>query len=949
VSSTRQSLECHVLRRHPGPVLLLASRIRNFLSSLGAMRIRQILTEPVFVPVIIILVINLLLSIGVLVYNVGPIILRQTTNLLPFSPAQVGWDATISSWLPNSFGFSSPGYNMGVFFLFLIQSVFNSPWTSQWALIFSPFWLSSLTMFFLLWKGGITRSSLVLVCGTLVYEFNWFTIQYMGTNLLIYAYSALPLAILGALRISTGKGSWYSNAALLSVSLFIATMFYTVAGASYISAFFLSGLICWLLIATKTPRKVVRDLVTVLAGFLLYVMETLGFTLPSLLSLLGLGVRGYASSSKFVVIVNNFIAYLNPNYYVAYFPSLLTPVLILASDSSGILFIGSLFIALTAVLPLMSTRSEIRIISIGLWVSFLLSLLMVILIQTRSPLVQIIYSSLPILWPINSADVYLMIFAGAIAICFPLGLETLRSIVRTNSSALGGKKLETAFLVSIVALSGLGTGSSMLGHNQEFLNPSSFTNGQNGTSLPTSIANLTSWFNSERQVNGPFRVLWVPQSNRMNELTQSLDVYSDFAPSALSPGLHQQIETLANSMAAGEKTGVSQQLLLLGFGYIVVLKNFSGSGPISISSGGIDTYLTGSPENFERFLNSSRSDFSLVANNALFSLYAIKNIPANWHGMLWSTNNSALVGASSTNLVVSNTIGNGPQWEKWLTLSNSSFAQSSRIEASPDQSSAVNGTISLKLAVTAGSDGKIDSGVYRWFSSPPIQNSSFIDLYAYGTGLGGQFKIVLSSDQVPNSYTNIAGWNIPDNFVGWKSFSLPLRNPSEVYGNWILSSTVGVLIKYTGSGFNAMQTMDIRIGEVAFATTHEIPLVFSPVKINEMSPLFAPTKVVVEVQSPSILVFGQNYDVAWSAYGIGKNGTIEPLVHEEVMGWANGFKVSGTGMTTVTITYRLQSPRFLLLLAWAAAAVILPIVVFILWRKNPRWLGQSQKSKSHDS
>ena len=126
--------------------------------------LKLILKNRVFAVFLIILVFNALVSVALLLYNNGPITLQLTNNLLPFNPPKIGWDVTVSSWLPDSFGFPSQGYNMGILFVFFAQSVFANAWTSQSILIFSPFCISSVTMILLLWFGNLTKSPLVLVC-----------------------------------------------------------------------------------------------------------------------------------------------------------------------------------------------------------------------------------------------------------------------------------------------------------------------------------------------------------------------------------------------------------------------------------------------------------------------------------------------------------------------------------------------------------------------------------------------------------------------------------------------------------------------------------------------------------------------------------------------------------------------------------------------------------------
>ena len=91
----------------------------------------------------------------------------------------------------------------------------------------------------------------------------------------------MPLALLVMVRISTRIGSWYTNAVALSLSFFVGTLFYTVAGLSYMLPLFISSFIFWLLISEKSKGKILAGVATLVSGFLMYVVESFGFTSPS--------------------------------------------------------------------------------------------------------------------------------------------------------------------------------------------------------------------------------------------------------------------------------------------------------------------------------------------------------------------------------------------------------------------------------------------------------------------------------------------------------------------------------------------------------------------------------------------------------------------------------------------------------------------------------------------
>jgi len=94
-------------------------------------------------------------------------------------------------------------------------------------------------------------------------------------------------------------------------------------------------------------------------------------------------------------------------------------------NSIGFSIAGGLLILIVALLPVLFAKKKNRILSLSLWITYLLAAIMALLIHLRSPIVQVIYSFNSLIWPINSVDIYLLIFAGLLSILFALGLEAL--------------------------------------------------------------------------------------------------------------------------------------------------------------------------------------------------------------------------------------------------------------------------------------------------------------------------------------------------------------------------------------------------------------------------------------------------------------------------------------------------------------------------------------------
>jgi hypothetical protein len=694
------------------------------------------------------------------------------------------------------------------------------------------------------------------------------------------------------------------------------------------------GILFWIFTPNKTVIRTLKSIAIMIGGFGLYILINLGFVLPVLMGLLHSGVANYAASAKFVVPTDNFLGYLKPFYFDSFFPNAISPFLTLNSSSETAFdIVIGLLILFATVLPLIFARKRNRALSVSLWVTFLLTMTMVLLIRVRSPLVQIIYGSFSLIWPINSVDIYLLIFAGLLSLMFALGLDTLLNLwerICLGRSKTGYFKIMAliACLVFIIAP----VGAMMLNHNEELLNPQSFSTGAVGTPFPSYINELGNFFNIERANVGPFRVLWVPQSNRVNMVTQSNDVYSDFSLSGVTPGVHSKFELLVNTINSGNSNDVGFQLALLGYRYIVVLNDFQGDGSVLISSGSIDTYLTGAPASFEHYFDSAGPDIKLIQRTESYSLY-LNDFPTEfWHGMLWATNSSDVLSYYSSPVYSTwAVLGNDSQWSSWNFFDNATVSPVSTISSDFDKTNAIKGSSSLKLNLIANEYGLVDSGIWRWFNSSLNLNSKYLSFGVYGTGKLGQIQIILSSNATSNFYNNTAQWSILDNFVGWKQIILPISAPDQKCGLWNASSVFGILVKYIDGNLNPSDKLSIELNQITFDFKTTPNLYLSNLQVLQISPLYAPTKYVVDLSGPSQLVFLQNYSPDWHAYLYDDNKTGAELEHTEVFGWANAFNISVSGETRVILIYAPQADRDELLLAWsisAPMAIFCPIIYY---------------------
>jgi hypothetical protein len=257
-------------------------------------------------------------------------------------------------------------------------------------------------------------------------------------------------------------------------------------------------------------------------------------------------------------------------------------------------------------------------------------------------------------------------------------------------------------------------------------------------------------------------------------------------------------------------------------------------------------------------------------------------------------------------------------------VNHTSVAPNAKLSVAIDNTELINGSSSLQLSLTSGNDGRLDSGVYRWFAAPLNLSSKFISFYVYGSGQHGQIQIIFSSDSAQNSYNNIAQWAVLDDFEGWKHIQLPLSAPQQEFGLWNDSQVSGILIKYFDESQIQKGPIDIRLNEIAITTLttlNEVPQPkFSPLDVIDISPTYAPTKYILNVTSPCELIFLDNFDLNWHAYINDKGGFTHELQHDEVLNWSNAFNVSGEGETQVLLIYQPQTNRDNLLLVWSIVA-----------------------------
>jgi hypothetical protein len=387
---------------------------------------------------------------------------------------------------------------------------------------------------------------------------------------------------------------------------------------------------------------------------MLHVALTLPFTFPPLLGVTTQGVLEYSRSSGFTVN-RDFLAYLRPGTFNEFLSWSSVPLLLTwrpTYPGAPILAIVHGYLVFSLVpLSLLSREESLRMLSVSLWVPSLAIIAFGALVRQSSGLVQLIYDSLPLLWPINGGDVYGIILVAMLSI---LLIVSLAVIMRARHGLLAGldfwegsesvskRSGKALLLVSIVLLSSVCF--AFLEQSWLLTRPGALSDGELGSTYPKDLLELARRLDEERTILGPFRVLWIPQTNRVSAFTYANDPLSLLTMSGikqLNPALLERFQFLTKAMAETKTAYVGTTLALLGYRYIVVLRDpFSwAEGPIRISEVSIDNYLTGDPGKFEAFFDIARGDVDLLERAPSYTLYRNKSTPENWYGSIWVTTN----------------------------------------------------------------------------------------------------------------------------------------------------------------------------------------------------------------------------------------------------------------------------------------------------------------------
>jgi len=489
----------------------------------------------------------------------------------------------------------------------------------------APFWIASLSMWLFLRKTDFVRHSYVIAIGSIVYACNWVTFFHTGDLIGIYPYAVAPLVLLFSYRIFNSRNGQFWNVLGLAISLIIGTFVYPVIGVIYLLPIILSCLV-YSLLCNKNSRltTAIKGCFLHLIALGLYVALLFPFTIYEFVGVFQSGVGGFASTNGFNVL-QNYLAYIDPQIFAHYLPFASSPFFLLTSPTLD--NPGSYLAAIVAVVGFVSVISNDlrkKILGISFAIPILLLVSLLLLVVARSDVVNLIYQKIPILVPINGFGPYSLIVASLLAILFTIGLDSAVSLLKLfpGSGSQSSTAVRKAITMSAIALVLLASLTPVISLNFVVFNMSSLGNppqtGPMSESGTLVIQNLTNFFNTLRTKDGPFRVLWLPQSIQLNQQLQVYDEASNlqFGSIASRPDLMMQF---TNLLGYSNSANFSRTLAELGYSYIVVLQNHT-SGAIYIDQSGVDRYLEGGSNNFISLLNN-QTGIKLISSTSQYNLY----------------------------------------------------------------------------------------------------------------------------------------------------------------------------------------------------------------------------------------------------------------------------------------------------------------------------------------
>lgn len=570
-------------------------------------------------------------------------------QLVGFFPTSVGGNL-FSAWGVWHFGTAQQS-GSGKFLWFSIQSLTGSAWLTQIMIIFGAFWVASIAFALLFTQLHLSKSEFLIIFGSIAYSYNWATFKNLSLHVL-WIGAAAPLLILFGTRIFFNIGKKTTNILGLIIPITMCNFFYNLPGMGVAILLLLSPALAKLILLKKKAdlRGYLHSIVMLAIALSLSVLVNLPFFYPNLLLWIKHGFFGYVrigsggSLTATTPLVRLF-------YMSTIMPTDVSPFFSLSSSmlDNPLWPVGAIVFSL-AIIGLFEKRQLKRTLSLMLFVTIFILTILIKLIVSDNKVVNTIYGIIFPLYILLQAENYLYVLAPLLAILAMLGLETIFEWVTKRAGLSVIKKcLAIVFTLSLACLLLL---SSISAHDfAPFRFDSLYSRAlwygdlaePVSSQLPQFYSDLLIQFNNVRVTEGPFRVLWLPdsvwytQANWAQGSPDTLNLHT-----LLDPALHSRLLD-AFSIVMDPKTrstavDFGSAIAQFGYKYIVSVKTVKMmSPPHYVEVDGDPIMARGTPSIYIDFFDR-QNDLMLTESTEDYAIYLNIALPKDNYGVFWLEN-----------------------------------------------------------------------------------------------------------------------------------------------------------------------------------------------------------------------------------------------------------------------------------------------------------------------
>ena len=602
-----------------------------------------------------------IIVLGVFVAIFLPVLLTENQVFLPsagdqpvgFFPVESGL-SIFSAWSTQNLGVPIQ-HSFGVALFLLAQLFTGSAFAAQLMTYCFLLLLGSVGIIFAFRRLGLITNGLVLVPLALAYSLNWNLFDTL--QLLQIGYTAsVPFIFLYGVRLLNGLGKTRFGVLGLTIGLLVATLFANVGGFGN-ALFILIPIALASLLQLRVTKSIVRFLrgtIAVGVAIILATVVGLPFFYQGYELVLGGGFHHYLAVTSGGSLTSS-----TPLSRLFYLPTLMpdkiSPFLVgsspTLSDSFWPLSMSAVALGSIALLGRNGLRKNL---ALGFMLTLLALLAMIQLILAQSPVVNLLYREIPLLFVLIEAQNYLYTITPLWFILAALGISALED--HAAARAPRGKKILklVAIVLSIMTLTSSisAFGFQPLQFNSLYQNPISPAYPDFPPQPPQQIVMLFQEIQANRTIQGPFRVLWLPYPLWLAQM-----FYSTGTPDILNlltignQTVFDSVYAALSTILDANTSNFGASIAPFGFKYIVVPTFFSDNDSISFESvGSSPVQISGNPALFIKFISLQR-DIRLIKQDSAYSLYENMAIPVNSSGVFWASDSDAklpLVGSLNT-------------------------------------------------------------------------------------------------------------------------------------------------------------------------------------------------------------------------------------------------------------------------------------------------------------